>query len=166
LFEINRTGRNFFLTIQSTAVPTSSWKGSPIGVSQITSATGAKLYACIGLKQCLARFKDSPGGSATALVFLQAPFAPIYSFVIAAPFPTCSLHAKARHTARFPAFAADEAAAHIANIAPTFVTPPHKAHVCGQDFVESARLKTKAGDGFLQRIVISIPEVLFVQFWR
>jgi hypothetical protein len=119
------------------------------------------------LKQGLARFKDSPGGSATALVFLQAPFAPIFSTVIA-PFPTCSLHAKARHTARFPAFAADEAAAHIASIAPTFVTPPHQAHVCGQDFVESARVKsvkTKAGDGFLQRIVSSAPELLFVQFW-
>jgi hypothetical protein len=80
------------------------------------------------------------------------------------------INAKAWLTARYPAKGASEAAGLLENFEKTFVTSRGAAaaarntHVChggvgGRDFV---RLKTKTGDGFLKRIVTSVPEASFV----
>jgi hypothetical protein len=161
-------------------VPTSSWKGSPIGVSQITSATGAQLAGNIWLNQCRARFPLGRLGSrsleflATAIVLFQAPLAPILSAVLCVlrPSPSfCMIYPKALRTARGSALAALEGRVEaavpmtgpIGNFAQTFITPP-VVHCCGLS--ARLRLKTKAGDDFLQRIATFIPENFLVKLWR
>jgi hypothetical protein len=121
------------------------------------------LSAEIRFEQARARLPGIGGFFATAFMLFQAPLAHI-AFSLLSPVFCRSLtaYAKALYTARCPAPPANEVRAQFAIFGEAFVTL-QEVHSLGRGFIAH---KSKGGDGFLQRIVASIPDVMVVDLRR